>query len=201
MLIEFLLLWWELFGAYSLSNFQICSIVLPIVPHAVHYIPRTCLFYNWKLYLPESPLWPLPTTNLFSNTLLFLNLNSVTFSSNYIIILCLSLEIYYIQGLIYHHHDYLRDGRMTRSSQNCTIGFSVGFPGRFYLYYAGCNVENICGMDLSPLSAVWSPRRSYTWLRRGVLRNNWWKLSPRDIAWLLKVTMFEAKHRYLVQTM
>ena len=71
--------------------------MLPVVP--MLYITSLGLVYfiTESLYLPEvTYLWPLSTTNLFSNALLFPNLNSVTFSSSYIIILCLSLEKYCI---------------------------------------------------------------------------------------------------------
>ena len=64
--------------------------MLPVVPMLFITFLGFVYFITVSLYLPEvTYLWPLSTTNLLSNALLFPNLNSVTFSSNYIIILCL----------------------------------------------------------------------------------------------------------------
>ena len=67
------------FKIYSLSNFQIYNtVLLTIVTNAVHYIPMTYLFYNWKFvsfdhfthFAHQHPP-PLATTNLFCSLYLW----------------------------------------------------------------------------------------------------------------------------------
>lgn len=48
-IVRIFFLWWGLFKNYSFSNFEICKSIVNYSLHALHYIPRIYLSYNWRL--------------------------------------------------------------------------------------------------------------------------------------------------------